>query len=120
MNKSIYAFAIATLLCASAAQAAVPAADPSVQVSSSRTHYKMFPSDFATYAGSYELTNGEVITLKQQGLRYYSEVDGKDRVEIFPVRQGVFASKDGSLLSFRDSNDTIVIDRPNQPSVASR
>lgn len=128
MNKSIYAFAAAALLCMSAAQAAPQAAapaaattnDPSVQISSAKGHYKMFPSDFASYAGSYELDNGEVITLKQRGLHYYSEVYGQDRVEIFPLRSGVFASKDGTLLSFRDDNDTIVIDGPDQHRVASR
>lgn len=120
MNKSIFAFAAAALLCMSAAQAAAPADDPSVQISKTKSHYKMYPSDFASYAGAYELDNGDVIKLKQVGLHYFTEVYGQDRVEIFPLRSGVFASKDGTIVSFRDDNNTIVIDGPDQRRVASR
>lgn len=128
MKKSIYAFAAAALLCMSAAQAApqaatqaaAPANDPSVQISSAKGHYKMFPSDFESYAGSYELDNGDVIKLKSMGRHFFTQIYGQDSVEIFPLRSGVFASKDGTILTFRDDNATIVIDGPDQHRVATR
>jgi opacity protein-like surface antigen len=124
MNKSIYAFAAAALLCMSAAQAApqapAPANDPSVQISSAKSHYKMYPSDFANYAGSYQLDNGDVIKLKQVGMHYYTQVYGEDRVEIIALRSGVFATKDGTVLTFGDNNDTLTIDSPGLRRVATR
>jgi opacity protein-like surface antigen len=124
MNKSIYAFAAAALLCMSAAQAApqaaAPANDPSVQISSAKTHYKMYASDFANYAGAYQLDNGDVIKLKQVGLHYYTQLYGQDRVEIIALRSGVFATADGTVLTFSNDNDTLTINGPDLHQVASR
>ena len=132
MNKSIYAFAAAALLCISAAQAATQNApqaatqnaavtsDPSVQISEAKAHYKLFPEDFASYAGAYALGNGEVIKLKRMGRHFYTQVYGQDPVEIFALKSGVFASRDGTVVTFRDNNDTIIIDSPSGRQMASR
>jgi hypothetical protein len=125
MNKSLYAIAAVTVLCMSAAQAApqaaaAPAADPSVQIASTRTHFHLVPSDFDSYAGTYALSNGDVMKLKRMGRHYYTQLYGQDPVEIVALGTGVFGAKDGTTLTFRDNNDTLVIDGPNQHQVASR
>ncbi|HEV7816226.1 MAG TPA: hypothetical protein VGP06_14140 [Janthinobacterium sp.] len=119
MNKSFYALAASAMLCMSAAQAA-QADDPSVQISSPKSHFKMYPSDFESYAGSYALENGDVIKLKRAGSHYYSKIYGQDPVEIFAVGRGSFIAKDGTTLTFQDNNETIVITEGNQRRLASR
>lgn len=128
MNKSFYALAAAALLFTSAAQAA-PAAqtadatdNPSVQISSGKTHtnFKMFPSDFESYAGTYALDNGDTIKLKQVRSHYFTEVYGREPVEIVALGPGVFGTKDGTTLTFHDNGNTFVLNGPDQRHVASR
>jgi hypothetical protein len=118
MNKSFYALA-GVMLCMSAAQA-TQTDDPSVQITSARSHFNMYPSDFESYAGSYALDSGDFIKLKRNGSRYYSEIYGQNRVEIFPVGRGSFITKDGTMLTFRDNNETIVITEGNERHLRSR
>jgi opacity protein-like surface antigen len=123
MNKSFFAVAAAAFLFASAAQAAQTdetATNPSVQISSGKTHFKMYPSDFETYAGSYALDNGDVIKLKQVRGHYFTEVYGQDPVEVVALGAGVFAAKDGTTLTFRDNGNTFVLNGPDQRHIASR
>jgi hypothetical protein len=124
MNKSFYAIAAvaAAFAFASASQAQTAGAvdNPSVQISSGKTHFKMYPSDFETYAGSYALDNGEVIKLKQVRGHYFTQVYGQDPVEITALGAGVFAAKDGTTLTFQDNGNTFVLNGPDQRRVASR
>jgi len=123
MNKSFYAIAAAALLFTGAAQAA-PAVDeavnPSVQISSGKTHFKMYPSDFENYAGTYALDNGDTIKLKQIRSHYFTEVYGRDPVEIVALGPGVFGAKDGTTLTFHDNGNAFVLTGPDQRHVASR
>ncbi|HEV7817245.1 MAG TPA: hypothetical protein VGP06_19355 [Janthinobacterium sp.] len=122
MNKSFYVLAASAMLCMSAAQASQAAQtdNPSVQISSARSHFNMHPSDFESYAGSYALDNGDFIKLKRNGSRYFSEIYGQDRVEIFPVGPGSFIAKDGTTLTFSDNEETIFITEGNERHLRSR
>jgi len=56
--------------------------------------YHMFPGDFDVYKGSYDLSNGETMTLRAHGRRMYADVGNRPRTEMVAAAPNVFVAVD--------------------------
>lgn len=54
----------------------------------------MFPGDFDKYKGSYDLSNGESMTLRQIGSHIYADVGDRPRTEMVATTRNSFVAVD--------------------------
>ena len=108
MKKLMMLSAVAALMLGGSAYAA-DANDPTVQIKASPA-YKLAPAEFNAYAAAYNLSNGGSIKFTQTGSRYWAQLKGGDRVELFAAQQGVFMTAGGSRIAFQDEGDSLAID----------
>lgn len=54
----------------------------------------MFPGDFDKYKGSYDLSNGESMTLRQVGSHIYADVGDRPRTEMVATTRNSFVAVD--------------------------
>ena len=73
-------------------------------------HTHMLAQNFKDYENSYLLENGRIIKFSQSHHHLYTQLEGEDKVEIYPVRHDLFMTDEGVQLSFRDDRDELVID----------
>ncbi|MBI3229250.1 MAG: hypothetical protein HYZ45_03430 [Burkholderiales bacterium] len=59
--------------------------------------YKMWPADFYQFKGSYELANGQVLSLTSQGRQMFAQIEGQDRHEIVATGRNSFVALDRQL-----------------------
>ncbi|MYM25613.1 gel scht [Duganella sp. FT135W] len=89
------------------------AADPdneSVKISApSAADFKFKPQDFQEYLYTYALSNGEKLTFTQTAARYYAQIKGEQKVEIFPVASGQFVTHAGTRIAFANEGDDLSI-----------
>lgn len=71
--------------------------------------YFLAPQEFSAYAQPYLLESGLVLMFEQRARRYYTQLRGEARVEIFPLAAGVFVSGNGTMFVFRDDGDRIAV-----------
>ncbi|WP_432379539.1 hypothetical protein [Duganella sp. P38] len=81
----------------------------SVSVTARRT--KLLPQDFQPYEYEYVLSNGDMVRFSHQVRRYFLSLRGRPGVEIFPVADGEFVTKDGAKLTFTEDGEVLNIDR---------
>jgi hypothetical protein len=101
----------------------------SVPVKAARTAgtaatYTMPSNEFADYANTYRLSNGQVATFTQQGNHYFVQLKGslaalqrdqsKGQIGIAtrlrPIGPGQFVTDSGALLQFRNEGEEVAID----------
>lgn len=114
---AIATVAAAALLSTSAFAAGVPsnieqqnAAVSSVRVQGGQAdsvhRYKVSQREFATqFNGTYKLTNGSELELRNRGARYYASVDGSE-VELVSVTPNMFVSVDSKMAVSFDKDAT--------------
>jgi hypothetical protein len=89
--------------------------------------HTMFRGDFDAYKGSYDLSNGETMTLRQVGSRMYAEVGNRARTELVAAARNEFVAVDRQfkMTLNRDWNGDVsghmlmVPVRGDRPSTAS-
>lgn len=59
--------------------------------------YKMFPEDWDTYKGQYDLSNGQTMVLRRTGLRMYAKVANRPPQELVAAAENVFVAVDQQL-----------------------
>lgn len=59
--------------------------------------YHMSQMDFGEYRGSYDLSNGQILTLSTRGLRMYAELDDGEKSEIVATGTRSFVATDQRL-----------------------
>ncbi len=59
--------------------------------------YRLGPYDFDTYRGTYFLSNGDEMTLKQRGRRMYVHLSGRQEQELVAAANNIFVARDRSL-----------------------
>lgn len=79
--------------------ATAQAAETSVQVPGYRIElpakaHHMFPEDFEVYKGSYELSNGESMTLTSFGSHMYAKIGKRPRTEMIAASGNQFVAVD--------------------------
>ena len=113
MKTTLLSLAVAAALSVAAVAGAAPdtaatnAAGESVKISASRYH--MEPQEFQDYQSSYHLSNGETIRFTRQVGRFYTEINGQPRVEIYAVGPAEFVTRSGSRMSFADDGDALTV-----------
>lgn len=80
----------------------------SVQIK--RASYKLAPSEFSDYANLFVLSNGTKIKFANSVNRYYAELPGDGRVEMYPQAPGVFKTAAGTRFEFREEGAVVAID----------
>jgi len=63
--------------------------------STSHSPFKMAFDEARDFQGQYFLENGKTLTVSRRGQRLFADVVGDKDVELVPVSQGVFVTKDG-------------------------
>lgn len=114
----IAAFAAATLLPLSHAQAPAPQpagqATTSIRVPAPSERYRVSREDFKYYKGNYQLSNGKQMWISDFGRHFYAEVDGEPRVELIPVGYNVFVVRESDRVLLFDEmyngelNDVVI------------
>ncbi|MES3023817.1 MAG: hypothetical protein V4857_19805 [Pseudomonadota bacterium] len=59
--------------------------------------YPVYLTNFDVYKGAYDLSNGEILTLRQHGNQMFATVGNRAEKEIFAISQNVFVAKDKDL-----------------------
>ncbi|WP_157201568.1 hypothetical protein [Massilia sp. Root418] len=114
MKKTCVAMAAAAALSfmAMGASAAPQAAgDKSDSVQIKRASYKLSPSEFSDYAHLFVLSNGAKIKFTNSVNRYYAELPGEGRTEMYPQAPGVFKTAAGTRFEFRQEGEVVAIDQ---------
>jgi hypothetical protein len=71
--------------------------------------YTVTPNQFAEYAFTYRLSNGQKISFTQSGNRYFAQVDHGKRVRIRALSDHEFATEQGAHIMFREYGDEVGI-----------
>lgn len=80
----------------------ISAPQPTIELPAKPHH--LFRGDFDVYRGTYSLSNGEEMTLRQQGRRIFATLTGRAEKELVASARNVFVAKD------RDLKITLVAD----------
>jgi len=110
MKTTLLSLAVAAALSVAAVASAAPDATPageSVKISASRYH--MEPQEFQDYQSSYHLSNGDTMRFSRQVGRFYTEIQGQPRVEIYAVGPAEFITRTGARISFADDGDALTV-----------
>lgn len=87
--------------------------------------YRMYPGDFDTYKGVYDLSNGDTMVLRAIGRRIYAEVGKRPRTEMVAAAPNVFVAIDRQLkLTLEDGisgevTGELIMVVPRQPTQAN-
>lgn len=73
----------------------IPAPHNSIELPA-RPHH-LFRGDFDVYRGTYSLSNGEELTLKQRGRQLFATLSGREEKELVAAAHNVFVAKDRNL-----------------------
>jgi hypothetical protein len=123
MKKAFVAMATAAALSILATSAiagpqVVGDRDDSVQIT--RSNYKLSPSEFNDYAYLFVLNNGTKIKFTNSVNRYYAELPGDGRVEMYALAPGVFKTAAGTRFEFREGGDAVAIDNVERLPMAQK
>ena len=113
MKKTFAAIAAAaalSFLAAGAAASPQVVGDKADSVQIKRAGYKLAPSEFNDYAHLFVLSNGTKIKFANSVNRYYAELPGDGRVEMYPQAPGVFQTAAGTRFEFREEGELVAID----------
>ena len=104
------ATAALSFLAAGAAAGPQVIGDKADSVQIKRAGYKLSPSEFNDYAHLFMLSNGTKIKFTNSVNRYYAELPGDGRVEMYPQAPGVFKTAAGTRFEFREEGELVAID----------
>ena len=66
--------------------------------------HKIFPGDFDTYKGTYDLSNGETMVLKANGRRIFAEIGDRPKTEMVAASSHEFVAVDQQFkMSLREA-----------------
>ncbi|MET0322300.1 MAG: gel scht [Duganella sp.] len=110
MKTTLIALAAALVLSALPAAHAQDAT-PQIKVGAPQAHagYVVTPGQFADFANTYRLANGQKVVFSQFGNRYYAQVDHGKRVRIQALSENEFVTAQGTQIVFRDYGDEVGI-----------
>lgn len=110
MKTTLLSLAVAAALSiAGVASAAAPDAAPGESVKISANRYHMEPQEFQDFQSAYHLSNGETMRFTRQVGRFYTEIKGQPRVEIYAVGPAEFVTRTGSRMSFAEHGDALTV-----------
>lgn len=107
---ALAATAALSFLAASAIAGPQVIADNADSVQIKGASYKLSPSEFNDYANLFVLSNGTKLKFANSVNRYYAELPGEGRVEMYPQAPGVFKTAAGTRFEFREEGAVVAID----------
>ncbi len=112
MKTTLLSLAVAAAWSIAAVASAAPAAAAeaaSESIKISATRYHMEPQEFSDYQSSYRLNNGDTIRFTRQVGRFYTEIQGQARAEIFALGPAEFITRNGSRMVFDEQGDSLTV-----------
>lgn len=109
MKTTLLSLAVAAALSVAAVASAAPDATPSESVKISANRYHMEPQEFQDFQSAYHLSNGETMRFTRQVGRFYTEIKGQPRVEIYAVGPAEFVTSAGSRMSFAEDGEALTV-----------
>ena len=120
--RTLYVFALAAAasfatLSPAAAQAPASAGTPSTTVQVTGVpgaRYKVDSEELAGYRGTYLLSDGRVMVVRNRGKRFFAEIDGDRRAELIPVGPRIFVAPERDVIMMFDEvyngrlNDVVI------------
>ena len=120
--RTLYVFALAAAaslaaLSPAAAQAPATAGTPSTTVQVTGVpgaRYKVDSEELAGYRGTYLLSDGRVMVVRNRGKRFFAEIDGDRRAELIPVGPRIFVAPERDVIMMFDEvyngrlNDVVI------------
>jgi hypothetical protein len=109
MKKTLTSIAAALVLSSLSAMTVAHAEDPSVQIRPTPQRVYMAPEDFREFSNTYLLQNGQKVSFERVMTRFYTTIDGGERVRLYPVSSTAFETASGARIEFRDEAETVAI-----------
>lgn len=86
--------------------------------------YRMWQTNFDVYAGAYDLSNGETMTLFSRGSRMYAEIGDRPRTEVLAAKRNEFVAVDQQFKmtlasQMGDVTGELLLRAPGSSSLAS-
>lgn len=120
--RTLYVFALAAAasfatLSPAAAQEPATAGTPSTTVQVTGVpgaRYKVDSEELAVYRGTYLLSDGRVMVVRNRGKRFFAEIDGDRRAELIPVGPRIFVAPERDVIMMFDEvyngrlNDVVI------------
>lgn len=120
--RTLYVFALAAAasfatLSPAAAQEPATAGTPSTTVHVTGVpgaRYKVDSEELAVYRGTYLLSDGRVMVVRNRGKRFFAEIDGDRRAELIPVGPRIFVAPERDVIMMFDEvyngrlNDVVI------------
>jgi hypothetical protein len=98
------------LTCVSAVHAEDQNVQVKVQAQAKASHgYHLMQEEFHDFKNTYQLANGQKVAFSQRMARFYTQLNGGDRVEIYAVSPTAFVTDAGARIEFRDGGETVGI-----------
>lgn len=123
MKTTLFNIAAALAITVSSLSAA-HAQDASVQINATAgatsAHYHVTPAEFADFAHTYRLTNGQVLKFTQSGNHYFTQLDNGKRVRVFALSRDEFVTADGARMLFAEGGDTVGVDNFEKLPMAAK
>lgn len=81
--------------------------------------YTMQRSEFRDYAYTYDLSNGQTIRFSGFRQRFFAQLDGEPKTELFAVAPGTLVSAAGTRVEFNDDGTQVTIRNFEKLSLAA-
>jgi len=110
MKSTVLSIAVAAALSLAAigVQAAPESAGETVQIKAP-AGFRFEPQQFDDFNYAYDLDNGASVRFSRRVARYYAQLEGSPKVEIFPVAPNEFVTRAGARVTFADEGWTLSI-----------
>lgn len=83
------------------------AADTSVRVNA--TPYRATAEEIGDFDNVYRLDNGQKMALRLQSGHFYASLEGKREVELIAKGPGLFVSRSGATLEFKNDREQVLV-----------
>lgn len=83
------------------------AADTSVRVNA--TPYRATAEEIGDFDNVYRLDNGQKMALRLQSGHFYAGLEGKREVELIAKGPGLFVSRSGATLEFKNDREQVLV-----------
>lgn len=125
MKRILLSTFLGVLSLAATAQSDTSVRIPGNQIELPAKIHRMYPGDFDTYKGTYDLSNGDTMVLRSYGRHMYAEVGNRPRTELVAAAHNVFVAVDKQLKMtleegiFGDITGELVMVVPRQSAQAN-
>lgn len=108
MKTTLLSMAVAAALSVTSFAYAADTGNESVKIQAPAS-YHVEPQEFADYEYSYHLSNGDMMKFTRKVGKFYTEIKGAQKVQIFATGPGEFVTGAGAKITFAEAGEALTV-----------